>query len=372
MSSCLLNASFGQARIYLQLDEQTRQHVSAHNLAVHKNREILRRFIDMVCYLGKQELYFRGRVELVELAKLISIYDSSLEQHLRTATVFSGMSNHIQNDLIFAVKNVITKAVKDEVMNSPFIAILMDETSDIKTLSQLTTIIRYVNADGKSMERFLGFSDVSEDRTAARLKQEVDSTLEEYGCGGKLIAQTYDGASVMSGQLNGLQARDREDYPHALFIHCCGHALNLVLAHAVSSTKEIRVFFKTINSLSSFFHPSSKRTYLLDTIVGRRIPTGTAVRWHYHARLIHAIMETRENLVEVFKYIIEHDDEFDGPLLNEARGYRNILTDFQFVFYLNTFSAVFGLTTVLYDVVQNKQFDIAYCVTKVRETKDRI
>jgi hypothetical protein len=117
----------------------------------------------------------------------------------------------------------------DEVISSPFVAISMDETSDIKTLSQLTTIIRYVDADGKPVECFLGFSDVSEDRTAARLKQEVDSTLEEYGCGEKLIAQTYDGASVMSGQLTGLQARVREDYPHALFIHCCGHALNLVL-----------------------------------------------------------------------------------------------------------------------------------------------
>ena len=52
--------------------------------------------------------------------------------------------------------------------------------------------------------------------------------------------------------------------------------------------------------------------------------------------------------------------------LNEVRGYRNILTDFQFVFCLNIFS------TVLNDIVQNKQFDIAYCVTKVRETKDRI
>ncbi len=50
-----------------------------------------------------------------------------------------------------------------------------------------------------SVEHFLGFSNVSEDRTAARLKQEVDKTLEEYGCGEKLIAQTYDGASVMLG-----------------------------------------------------------------------------------------------------------------------------------------------------------------------------
>ncbi len=120
-----MNAAFGQARIDLQLDEQTRQHISAHNLAVHKNREILRHFIDVVCYLGKQELSFRGWAELeesanhgnyVELVKLISIYDSSLEQHLQMATVFSGLSNHIQNDLIICVKNVIMKAIKDKVI----------------------------------------------------------------------------------------------------------------------------------------------------------------------------------------------------------------------------------------------------------------
>ncbi|XP_046841831.1 zinc finger MYM-type protein 1-like [Xenia sp. Carnegie-2017] len=381
LSSCLMNASFGRTRIDMQLDEQDRQHISAHNLVVHKNREVLRRFIDVVCFLGKQELSFRGRVELeesasrgnyVELIKLLSAYDPTLEQHLHTATVFSGLSNRIQNDLIIAVKDVMLKAIKDEVMRSPFAPISLDETSDVKTLSQLTTIVRYVNPDGKAMERFLGFTDVSEDRTAARMKQEVGKTLNEYGCGEKLIAQTYDGASVMSGELSGLQTRVREDYPHALFIHCCGHALNLVLVQAVSSTKECRIFFKTATGLSSFFHASSKRTYLLDTVVGRRIPTGTAVRWHYQSRLIHAVLETRAKLLEVFEYIIENDDEFDGTMLNEVRGYRQVLADFQFVFCLKIFSEIFGLTDVLYNIIQSKQFDIVFCVTKVRETKDKI
>ncbi len=71
----------------------------------------------------------------------------------------------------------------------------MDETSDIKTLSQLTTVIHYVNTDGKPVEHFLGFSNVIRDRTAAILNQEVDKMLEEYGCGEKLIAQMCDGAT---------------------------------------------------------------------------------------------------------------------------------------------------------------------------------
>ena len=79
-----------------------------------------------------------------------------------------------------------------------------------------------------------------------------------------------------------------------------------------------------------------------------------------------------EKLAEVFKYILEHDDGFEGTVLNEACGYRNVLTDFQFVFCLNIFSPLFGLTTVLYDIVQSKQLDIAYCINKVQEMKSRI
>ncbi|XP_046863387.1 uncharacterized protein LOC124457143 [Xenia sp. Carnegie-2017] len=300
---------------------------------------------------------YKGRVELeesanrgnyVELIKLLSAYDPTLEQHLHTATVFSGLSNRIQNDLIVAVKDVMLKAIQDEVMRSPFVAISLDETSDVKTLSQLTTIVRYVNPDGKAVKRFLGFTDVSEDRTAARLKQEVGKTLNEYGCGEKLIAQTYDGASVMSGELSGLQTR------------------------LSRQLKSVVYFLKPSLVFHPFFHASSKRTYLLDTVVGRRIPTGTAVRWHYQSRLIHAVLETRAKLLEVFEYIIENDDEFDGTTLNEARGYRQVLADFQFVFCLKIFSEILGLTDVLYNIIQSKQFDIVFCVTKVRETKDKI
>ncbi len=67
-----------------------------------------------------------------------------------------------------------------------------------------------------------------------------------------------------------------------------------------------------------------------------------------------------------------NNEEFEGSVVNNACWDQNILTDFQFVFCLNIFSTVFGLTTDLYDIVQSKQFDIAYCITKVQEMKNRI
>ncbi|KAJ4447848.1 hypothetical protein ANN_09856 [Periplaneta americana] len=43
-------------------------------------------------------------------------------------------------------------------------------------------------------ERFVGFSDVSNDRTAVRLAQNLFDRVEEFQCSEKLMAQTYDGA----------------------------------------------------------------------------------------------------------------------------------------------------------------------------------
>uniref|UniRef100_A0A1X7TFT3 DUF4371 domain-containing protein n=1 Tax=Amphimedon queenslandica TaxID=400682 RepID=A0A1X7TFT3_AMPQE len=44
----------------------------------------------------------------------------------------------------------------------------------------------------------------------------------------KLASQGYDGASVMSGQYNGVQAKIKEFAPQAIYIHCYAHVLNLV------------------------------------------------------------------------------------------------------------------------------------------------
>ena len=50
----------------------------------------------------------------------------------------------------------------------------------------------------------------------------------------KLIAQMYDGAANLSGSRNGVQARAKDHYPFAHFIHCYAHKLNLVIQKSCS------------------------------------------------------------------------------------------------------------------------------------------
>jgi hypothetical protein len=57
-----------------------------------------------------------------------------------------------------------------------------------------------------------------------------------------IVAQSYDGASVMSGHLNGVQAKVQKQYPAAIYIHCMIHRLNLVVLDLCKAIKVILKF----------------------------------------------------------------------------------------------------------------------------------
>ncbi|KAJ4432788.1 hypothetical protein ANN_21427 [Periplaneta americana] len=141
-------ANFGKTRIDLQLDKQNALHINQHNALVKKNREILLHLINAVCFLGKQELAFRGHNESVESDTIgnyieylssLSEFDHLLVNHLGSSTVFRGTSLAIQNYLIFAISGVMIKNIK------PFVAIV-DETSYCSNQSQFSTVLRYVDS----------------------------------------------------------------------------------------------------------------------------------------------------------------------------------------------------------------------------------
>lgn len=136
-----------------------------------------------------------------------------------------GASNEIQNDLISAVSEVVKDAIVQEIEIAEFVAIMLDETSDIKSRSQLSTVLRYVHEGNNCIkERFIKFNDVSAHRTADGLLSHVKNVVHEYKLADKLIAQTYDGAAVMSGHLSGLQKKVLDEYLMTLYTHCYAHS----------------------------------------------------------------------------------------------------------------------------------------------------
>lgn len=70
--------------------------------------------------------------------------------------------------------------------------------------------------------------------------------------------QDYDGAANMSSDNVGVQRRIREHSPRAVYVHCSGHCLNLVVAHSCS-LPVVRNVVDKLKKCSLFFFGSPKR-----------------------------------------------------------------------------------------------------------------
>ena len=87
--------------------------------------------------------------------------------------------------------------------------------------------------------------------------------MQPYKLENKVNVQTYNGAAVMSGASSDLQARLKETFLHAHFVHCYTHQLNLIMQQACSSHTPVRIFFTNVSAFATFFSKSPKITVVL-------------------------------------------------------------------------------------------------------------
>lgn len=365
--NCKLHLLGKQNNIENVINSAYRREIEKFNDSVRKNRDILKRLIDICIFLCNQDLAFRGHDESLdslnkgnfkELVLLVTKTDDNLKDFFDTNSVFSGTSKTIQNELVDSIAHTLMQIIDSEIHNAPFFAWQVDETTDITCQSQLSVIFRYVK-NGAVVERFMGFYDVSSGRTAEDLFKLLTETFSKFDMEKKLIAQTYDGAAVMAGHLNGLQAKIKSVAPQAMFTHCYAHSLNLVLSNACSSIPQVRIFFANLSGFSAYFSKSTKRTNVLDTICGNRLPTTAPTRWNFTSRVVSTVYTHKTQLINVFEHII-HNPDFDKLSIRESSGLKHHLEDSTFIFYLEIFNLIFQQTDVIFSILQNKFTDIVY------------
>ena len=192
--------TFGPSRIDLALNEQQRLNISLHNSKVKENREILKVLINGTCYLANQDLAFRGndknatsfnRGNYVEVIHAFAENDERISRHLETSTVFSGLSNRIQNDINEAVAEVVRTDIRKDINKASFVAVEVDETTDVTQKAQISVIFRYVcEASYIPKEAFLEFGDESDERQTSAIAQYVLGISQKFNSMKKLVAQT--------------------------------------------------------------------------------------------------------------------------------------------------------------------------------------
>ena len=212
--------------------------------------------------------------------------------------------------------------------------------------------ILQLDKEGVVVERFLKFTDVNVDRSAASFALIVHKILGRCGesLQNKLIMQTYDAAAVMSGQTAGVQTLVRQKYPFAYFVHYAAHRLNLVLSQSASSIPAVTVFFANVSSFSTFTAHSSK---CKDRLKSRNIeiPHPSETRWYYHSRIISIMYDKYNILLEALEDIVQNPHDWDDTALSHASGLLLHLNGFLFCFLLTVFKTIFDHSTTIFNVL---------------------
>ena len=228
----------------------------------------------------------------------------------------------IQDQLLSLLAKYVRTDILSNLKSEKYFAILCDEKKDVGKEEQLSICLRFVYC-GVLYEDFYNFvkADGLDSRSimAVRKKQ-----LDGMGVdtASHLIAQCYDGASVMSGRLGSLQAIMRESVcPMAIYVHCWAHRLNLVVVSCVYRIDKAARFFENMQTLYKFFSASVPHDYFQATQKDLRenLDEGKALhinelksisktRWCCQAEACDAVVTTLGSVIKSVEHFADDDN----------------------------------------------------------------
>lgn len=353
----------------------------AHARTVNENRHYISVIIEALRFLSVQGLALRGNDEseeslnrgnFIELINLLAKNDPIVKNRIESGPRNSKyLHSSIQNELIFLMAKMVLRKITQEVNEAQVYALLADETKDITKKEQLSIVIRYV-LKGEVKERFLGFIAL-EALDASSLLRSIKEILSQNSIDlEKCVAQTYDGANVMSGKVSGVQTRFREEVPQALYVHCLNHRLHLVMMDVCKCIKEVNSFCSTLENLYVFMSGSNIHQEFLTL---QREMTGSSIelkrlcptRWTSH---LHACQAVKKTLSVIIVFLVRTTEK-KSDASNIAAGLLYQI-DFTFIYLLCFFTYLLEITKSVSDFLQQKNADMAHALILINSLNDQL
>ena len=138
----------------------------------------------------------------------------------------------------------------------------------------------------------------------------------------------------MSGKYSGLHKKIQDVAPHAYYVHCALHNLNLVLEDAMKAMTGTRQFFDTIESVYNFFGHGIVRRQKLQNVHDRSCsnPTLKALnptRWSGRYDAVYALKERFCDVRKCLTHIMLIRAK--SKKRNKAMAIKKQIEDFNFV-----------------------------------------
>ncbi|KAA6359466.1 MAG: hypothetical protein EZS28_045007 [Streblomastix strix] len=140
-------------------------------------------------------------------------------------TDFGSTSNEAACDTIECISDIISMENKQEIKPSGLFGLCIDESADISSLNQLSTLIKCIGPDKQIHSSFLDMRPLSSlgatadniFATFVEMGKDQDSNLNN------LIGICVDGASNMIGCRHSMTSKIVEKFQSVVIIHYCAH-----------------------------------------------------------------------------------------------------------------------------------------------------
>ena len=242
---------------------------------------------------------------------------------------------------------------------SPFLTIMVDETTDISNKEQLTLVVRWVDENFDVFEEFLGMYGLQATTADSIVSAITDALLRFQISINKVRGQCYDGCSTMAGARGGVAAKIQQMEPRAVFTHCYGHALNLGVSDTVKKSIIMKDCLDTCYELVKLIKFSPKREAILTRLkeeIGSDAPsirTLCPTRWTVRAESLASIVANYKDLQGLWEeaLMVTSDTEMKARI----RGIASQMGTFQFLFGLLLSEMILRHTDKLSKTLQNPE-----------------
>ena len=327
---------------------------SAYTAQREQARDMLRIILSSVRFLARQGLALRGNTsdESANLIQLLHLRGEDKPELLRWIEKSSRkhISPENQNEMLQIMAHHVLRSILLNIQSSPFISVMVDETTDKSNREQLTFIMRWVSNDFAVGEEFLGLYTLSSTNT-----QSIVDVMKDAFLRFQIPIQWYDGCSTMAGTKGGVAAKIAQLEPRAVFTHCFGHALNLSVSDTKNSTA-MKDCLNTCYELVKLIKFSPKRVAMLRGIKEEldsnspSVRTLCPTRWTVRADSLASIMANYSCIQLLWETAV--NGACDMEMKARIRGVDSQMQTFKFFFCITLSEMILRHTDKLTQTLQ--------------------
>lgn len=293
-------------------------------------------------------------------------------------------------EMLYCMSEVIETKLMNELLEADHFAILFDETTDCSVKEQMIVRARYVK-EGMISVKFLKIIEplattadqdpvitLSGKNIAQNVINFIESKNLRYD---KLRAIGTDGASVMTGRVNGavqliinkqLESQKGDLKCQAVGCHCAAHKLNLAATQAGDSIPYVKKFKAIIRQLFDFYNNSAVRTAGLLAVQKLlvqpelKVLQPSSTRWLSTGNCVDRLKKILGSII----ISLGRESEERGDAA--AAGLYKFLSEYNFIATLLLFCDTLPTINRLSLIFQSRDIDYALLATVVDSTKNTL